>query len=362
MSDNPMPAEVDIQQFRGKKGDMERYFRSLFGDDLGGDYWVMRLHRECNGNISAMVEFLGFAGMQRMIEECRRLNLPALGQENKRRTSGHEADDLSTEELLRQYRSLSKCKEKALRYNWKLLGQKFGLLMPVADVHFCSLLCDVERLATLCDWIKRRPKYVRWFGAGDLFDLPVKNSKAGSTGRQFCSLHRGIDAVTELLGPVKEQCVGLGLGNHDARLMVSEEVNWDPVRQVCNNLGVEYLGYWKHIVHEVGPQTYTMLYHHGKGAARTAGSKLMSGLQIGDTTTDELVVSAHLHDENAKKSNKRHTDTETLDVDNVTQHNVQCPSFLDYGDYAAEKALSPSSLGTVGIELRADVHNLHVRS
>ncbi len=355
------PADIDIEQFRGKKKTILRHFQSLFGEDLGRDYTALALHRHCNGNARAATNWLGYQNQEWVLAEWTRLNLPRLGNENKR-TSGHEVDELPTDELITQYRALSRRKEKALRYQWGLPAEvKTGLLVPIADVHFCSLLCDCDRFATLCEWIKRRPRYVRWFGAGDLFELVVA-SGVGNTTQQFCSLHKGIDAVTQLLMPIRGQCIGLGLGNHDARLMRYEEVSWDPVRQVCSNLGVEYLGYWKHIVHEVGSETYTMLYHHGKGAARTAGAKVKAGLDILETTTDEFAVSAHLHDENAKKQGKRHTNTETLDVDTVTQISVQCPSFLDYGGYAAEKALTPSSLGTIGIELSADSHHVHVRS
>jgi hypothetical protein len=78
--------------------------------------------------------------------------------------------------------------------------------------------------------------------------------------------------------------------------------------------------------------------------------------------TDEIVVTAHLHDEMTKKQAKRHTDVQTLRVGNITQHLAECPSFLDYGDYAAEMALQPSSMGTLSVDLGVDRHMVHCRT
>lgn len=359
-ADNEAPA-LDLEQFRGKKWEICRHYAELLGSgEQGQDHAMLLLHKAFMGNARAVQEFLGFAAQGHAVaDRWAGLGLASLGTETPR-TTGHEVDDLSTDELIRRYRQLSKIKERASEYDWQLEpGTKTAKLVPIADVHICSLLCDMDRFALLCDWLKTRKRNTRWFGAGDLFDLVVK-SGVGSTSRQFCSLHRGIDIATEILSPVADTCLGLGLGNHDARLMRYEEVNWDPVRQVCQNLNIEYLGYWRHMVHRVGEQTYTLLYHHGKGAARTPGARLKAGLDVLDTTTDEIVVTAHLHDEMTKKQAKRHIDTRTLEVDNRVQHLAECPSFLAYGDYAAEKALLPSSLGTLSINLGADRHMVHV--
>lgn len=346
------------EQWRGQRWAVRRWFEDQLGDaQMGRDQFLLAAHRFFRGNGKAAAEFLGFETPHLVREQWRRIGLESLGKEYPRR--GEDRDRLRTpEELHAHFLELASRKEMGLTYHWALpRGAESAHLTVAGDIHAGNPLFRVDILEALRDWIAERPAE-RFIICGDLFDLNTKTS-VGSVGERSAGLAELIDWADWFFRPIWGQCIGIGLGNHDGRIDRYQDVGWNPVRELCERVTaqgkhrVNYLGYAKHIALKIGRQTYRTYYHHGKGGAATPGGRINAVRDIVTTVTADIVITAHLHDELSKKFQRRDHDLETDEIGNVEQQGIMCPSFLDYGNYAQQKALPPSPLGATGIEFDA---------
>ena len=346
------------EQWRGRRWDVRRWFQDEFGDErIGEDQFLLASHRFFRGNGRAASQFLGFRGDAHVRECWRSIGLQSMGKEHMRpRGEADDRDRLRTPEELHSYfTELASRKEKGLTYTWPLpRGAETAHLTAVGDIHAGNPLFRVDILEALRDWIGERPE-TRFIICGDLFELNTKSS-VGSVGERSGRLDELIGWADWFFAPIWAQCVGVGLGNHDGRIDRYQDVGWNPVRELCERVTaqgkhrVNYLGYAKHIALKIGRQTYRTYYHHGKGGAATPGGRINAVRDIVTTVTADIVITAHLHDELSKKFQRRDHDLETDEIGNVEQQGIMCPSFLDYGNYAQQKALPPSPLGATGIE------------
>lgn len=343
-------SEVDLEQFRGQKWEIERELGRQHAHDL--------LHKQFAGNAAAVSDFLGFATNNAVIRRWEALGLERIGRDTPRRGRFAQFEERPLTSWRQDYLRVSQQQEQALAYEWSLPRKtETAHLVPISDVHCGHIGCDYQRFIALVAWIKDRPE-TRWFLGGDTFDLHTK-SGPGSSSEQFLPLNVALDLLTEDLQPIAWQGIAVFDGNHERRLQRSEDVQYSPAEQLAQRLGLAFLGLHGHIVHKLGKQTYHHFHHHGRGAARTDGAKLNTGEAIAGTVTDELVTVGHLHIELSAKLLRRSVD-EAGAVGNVTQRLVMLPSFLGYRGYAADNAYRPSALGACGIELGVKEHKIRV--
>ena len=340
---------VDLEQFRGRRGEIERELGRQHAHDL--------LHKRFVGNAAAVADFLGFASSSSIIRRWEALGLECLGRDRPRMGYA-KYEDRPLASWRQDYLRVSQQQEQALIYEWQLPRKtETAHLVPISDLHCGHIGCDYQRFLTLVKWISERPE-VRWFLGGDTLDLHTK-SGPGSSSEQFLPLNVALDLLTEDLQPIAWQGIAVFDGNHERRLLRAEDVQYSPAEQLAERLGLAFLGLHGHIIHKLGKQTYGHFHHHGRGAARTDGAKLNTGEAIAGTVTDELVTVGHLHIELSAKLLRRSVD-EAGAVGNVTQRLVMLPSFLGYRGYAADNAYRPSALGACGIELSVKEHKLRV--
>ena len=353
-----MSLPPEAEQFRGQRWEIKRFYAD---SPAGEDTALLLLHKWFDGNGTAACEFLGFnETSQRPVNQAwAKLGLASRGKEKPRHGQNPGWPERTTEELRAQYLVLSGQHEKALEYVWEVPeNMRRVKQLPVADVHLGHIGCDFARFADLCKWIKAH-RFCRWFGAGDWFDLHMKDSP-GNTAERFCSVREALDLLTAETEPIRDQCIGIGKGNHEDRLLSKQDVDWNPAQELADRLEVPYLGIAGHMVLRIGEQTYTQYYHHGIGAARTEGGKLNSGLAVLRTVTSEVVVMGHLHYEITGRDQRRDVDLATLEIGDSVQRIVLCPSFLRYRGYPVAKAYKPSSLGVSTVEFGIQQHDIRV--
>jgi len=355
-----MSLPPEAEQFRGQRWEIKRFYAD---SPAGEDTALLLLHKWFEGNGAAASDFLGFNDSSRRVvnQAWAKLGLATLGNERPRRGSNANPGwpQRTTEELEAQYIALSQQHEVALEYVWEVPeNMRRVKLLPVADVHVGHIGCDFARFVELCKWIKAH-KFCRWFGAGDTFDLHMKDAP-GNTAERFCSVDEALDLLTTKLEPIRDQCIGIGKGNHEDRLLNKQDVGWNPASELAKRLDVPYLDIAGHMVLRIGEQTYTQYYHHGIGAARTEGGKLNAGLSVLRTVTSEVVVMGHLHYEITGRDQRRDVDLATLEVGDSVQRIILCPSFLKYRGYPVAKAYKPSSLGVSTVEFGIKTHDIRV--
>jgi len=354
------PTAEEWAQFRGKRWALL---------DVFPRYGLDWLHQKFDGNANAAADFLGFQQHGPVSRKWSAKGLARRGKEIPRRGRNLEDGDRdyekTGEEVWAGWGEDGKhLTEYANEYRWAVpKGQEFVDLVLLSDLHAQSRLFDQPRLQSSIDYIAEDPSR-RWLCAGDLFTNNTKSS-VGSVQQQTVGLSSAIRGLAYGLEPIAKQCVGIAKGNHDARLQNKQDVEFDPVERLTKMLGVPYFGYAKHLVLRIGRQRYTLYVHHGTSGAATAGGRLNAGLKVMGTVTSDITIVGHLHDEMSRKAYRRGPAEEEAQNGKVPvidhkQHMVMVASFERYGDWAQEKALPPTPLGSSRIEFSARKRDWHV--
>lgn len=165
----------------------------------------------------------------------------------------------------------------------RLIPYEYGdifTLKPIFDIHFGNAMCDVDKFKKyLADNYDDHTYYI---GGGDLIDAIIVGDKRYrkeiDTSPVDDMVDYQVNVMTELLAPYASRIIGLGSGNHEETLVVKAGTN--PVRRICRNLQVPFLGYsWlvRLGFREVDGRGRTVVLrgHHGwGGGSRTQGGEL----------------------------------------------------------------------------------------
>lgn len=255
-------------------------------------------------------------------------------------------------------------------------------------MHLGNRACAFNRLQRDLDEIKNDP-FSFWVGAGDyaeyispadkrfdaaaispaIFDSPAG---LGDMGRVLT------DRLVELFDPIKDKCLGLLFGNHEAKYM-REENQLGLHAALCYNLGVPDLGYTtilklsfirnsryrkpklftqKAKPAQGGTLTLDHFLAHGAGMATTPGGKLNRLLQYMNNFRAHLYTVAHVHDEIQKKKIEIGVDEEAEHIIEHVKLGVITGSYMrTYAEgpipsYGEARGYPPSCLGAVKYEVK----------
>jgi hypothetical protein len=211
-----------------------------------------------------------------------------------------------------------------------------------SDWHMGSMTC----MESACEkWVKQIEKDGHLVVLmGDLIENSLPGS-AGSVWEQKTPPKQQIDAVTQILEPVKDRIIGAVGGNHSARTV--RAVGIDPDELICFNLGTQYFGHTMAGRIQVGNAHWKIMAHHGAGGGSLLGSKLNV---IAEKMTKvmpmmDLYLAGHTHADVAG-SDIRHDIAMGGRPRIVKQrrHFSGTGSLLSYdGSYAEAKILPPAS-------------------
>jgi UDP-2,3-diacylglucosamine pyrophosphatase LpxH len=116
-------------------------------------------------------------------------------------------------------------------------------LKPIADVHLKSRNCDK---AAFKRYIADSDENTRFIGVGDLLDCIITSdtkryTKANDESETDEIIDESIAEAEEILRPVADRILGLGIGNHEQNIV--KRCNTNPIKVICKDLNVPYLGY-----------------------------------------------------------------------------------------------------------------------
>jgi hypothetical protein len=143
-------------------------------------------------------------------------------------------------------------------------------------------------------------------------------------------------------------------GNHEFRSACL--VGVDPIELLAHMLEVPYLGYQGYTSIKVKEQVYHIMSFHGAGGGGTSGSKVNVVEKLTNINPAcDLYLAGHTHFKSVHDAVTYTIDDTTSTLVPRRQLFVSTGSFLDYfGGYAEMKALKPSSIGAVIIDLYGD--------
>ena len=158
--------------------------------------------------------------------------------------------------------------------------------------------------------------------------------------------------MTEMLDPIRGQCIGMVAGNHGRR--TTARAGLDPDRRIAKDLGVldsystDFLAKTFVLYDPVGRHRtfWNVVAHHTTGGGSSLGGKLNALHKLSNSYLGfDLYLGAHSHSTVAGTlyPNAPHNNARGSRTIKVRQHFSSCGSMLFYdGSYAAAKAMPPA--------------------
>lgn len=173
-------------------------------------------------------------------------------------------------------------------------GKKLTLY-PLVCMHLGARQADIPFIKEHVSRIADDPDG-RWVYLGDGGECVTISSK-GSIYHQTMSPDEQIDAIEELLEPIRGRGL-LGVsGNHDRRITKLSGLDW--THALCTRLGIPYMGLSCFMKIKVGTGKNSLFYdtfwHHGTDSGSVVGTKVNKALKLNDLVWADAVFSAHSH-------------------------------------------------------------------
>jgi len=176
-------------------------------------------------------------------------------------------------------------------------------IYPIGDIHAGSIHCaenDIKRI--IQEIAQQRNTY--WLGMGNYADCITKSDKRFQQGGLALWVKPGdiVESqrnwVVELLGPIKNKCLGMLTGNHEED--IHDKHDDDITRHICDDLGVCYGGYAAYINvtfsrNGGSNRLYQIHAWHGAGSAQTEGARLMRLMRLVNEFQADIYLMGHLH-------------------------------------------------------------------
>ena len=349
-----------LEPYRGRKG---HYLRDL-GEAGARALWLIS-----EGSPTTGGEFCGYAEPRPVAMAFAKYDLPILKRDCADAQAGwvRRDNEPTLEDLRARYLTTTCGHDRALEYDWALpRDTEYARLVCVADLHYGEAAMDYERWLALRDWIGENAD-VRWAFHGDLFDLATVHSPGRSMTRQAINFRDARKLARADIAPIADQCILLLTGNHDQRVARGLQIEFDPVEDLAEDLGIPHLGYEGFVRYRLQSgkhaQQYDGYHHHGAGAGSTWGSFFNTMERLGNRNEADFVVMGHRHQRAAVTTTKRQIAIDNR-IEVIDVPLVGAGSFLKHegGTYAAEKGLAPSVLGSATVHLYLDRHSVHARA
>lgn len=256
------------------------------------------------------------------------------------------------------------------RYEIPYRYNETSYLLPFGDVHMGSPNCDMERFDAWCNWSSKKER-AYFLGMGDYMDIASTSERTiltdkklhESTAHQLEKLYkRQTEKLAHKLRFVKGRIIGLLEGNHFAQFASGMTTT----QYLCELLECKYLGVSSFISLEFRPATKRLTTlavdiwaHHGTSSGRLPGGTINSVGKMMEIAEADIYLSGHDHQKGAVNVSKlrlqrggggiRLAHRKVL----LARTGAFLKGYEDNGlpSYVVDRALRPSDLGTVKIEL-----------
>lgn len=235
-------------------------------------------------------------------------------------------------------------------------------IVPIYDVHLGSRECREQEFMSFIDSIKDKPNVYVILG-GDLIDNGTRNSLTNVfRATMFPSAQKR--EMAKILEPIRDKILCSVSGNHERR---NRDVDDDPMYDIMAKLDLEQLhrenmAFLKvQLGKKAGERgdskyrpSYTFCIMHGAGGGMLPGGVINRNERMAYAMdgVDALIV-GHSHKPMISQPGKIYVDNRNNKVSVVPFKVIVATSWLDYGDYAMQKMLQPTSHALQTIHLSA---------
>lgn len=240
-------------------------------------------------------------------------------------------------------------------------------IYPIADVHLGAAEHMEQKWKRFCDRLLADPCAYVTLG-GDLMNWGLKNSVSNVYAETMRPREQK-RIMAEMLTPIKGRILCAVPGNHERRGM--KEADDDPTYDILCKLDLEHL-YRENMAVvriQMGRQeasgnrnpTYVLVVTHGAGGGMLPGAVINRNERFGYALDgcDALIV-GHSHKPMVSQPAKIRIDAQNNKVTLQPFKVIVASSWLEYGGYAAQKMLLPSSHAAQVITLRGNKKEIRV--
>lgn len=234
----------------------------------------------------------------------------------------------------------------------------FAKLCPLGDLHWGAKNCQQDLVKEQVSRCLKNNIYV--IGMGDMIEMATKTSPGAGVYEQI-SPQDQIDDMIDLLMPLQEAGLLLGVlqGNHEIR--ASKEAGLDITKLMCRTLRTSYLGSAKNLLLMVGNQSYKVHATHGSAGGGTPEGKLKGAKRVFSYIHADLVLYGHTHGLDKVQMRYFEISKKRKKVENRIKHAVLTGSYLNYeGSYAEQKNMMPVDIGSPTILFNANQHEIKI--
>ena len=237
-------------------------------------------------------------------------------------------------------------------------------IIPVSDVHLGSPGCQEQEFIKFLQWVHDTPNVYLILG-GDLIDNGTKSSVTNPF-RATMPPSQQKKQMANMLAPVRDRVLCLLPGNHERRS--GKDADDDPCYDIAAKLDLEdlyreniaflkiQLGLEKNVNGNRPNQdqrpTYSIAVTHGAGGGVLTGGAVNRNERFGSVldNVDALIV-GHTHKPWATQPGKIYVDLKNNCVSVKPFRVISSTSWLEYGGYAAQKMLLPTTFSLQKLHL-----------
>lgn len=220
-------------------------------------------------------------------------------------------------------------------------------IYPIADVHLGAAEHMTREWAQFCERVKDEQAYI--ILGGDL----INNSTRNSVSNIFDEVMRPRDQkrlMVEMLKPIRDRILCMTTGNHERR---NRDVDDDPSYDIACKLDIEDV-YRENIAFlkiQIGNKeldgtrnpTYLLTVTHGAGGGMLTGGAVNRAERFAYVLDGDALILGHTHKPFVTQPSKIKIDPHNNKVTLKPFKVISMTSWLQWGGYAAQKMLNPTS-------------------
>ena len=220
-------------------------------------------------------------------------------------------------------------------------------IYPIADVHLGAAEHMTREWEQFCERVKDEQAYI--ILGGDL----INNSTRNSVSNIFDEVMRPRDQkrlMVEMLKPIRDRILCMTTGNHERR---NKDVDDDPSYDIACKLDIEDI-YRENIAFlkiQIGNKeldgtrnpTYLLTVTHGAGGGMLTGGAVNRAERFAYVLDGDALILGHTHKPFVTQPSKIKIDPHNNKVTLKPFKVISMTSWLQWGGYAAQKMLNPTS-------------------
>lgn len=267
------------------------------------------------------------------------------------------------------------------QYDIKLPKNKSLFLIAIGDIHYNASESDqkhFEEVLAFAKAKKRAGHLVRFLGFGDYADSMSTSERLATRDLHDFTLDRFDEWAARIsdvlfeqaLKPFKDDFLGLHEGHHYMVFQGSKfpkYVGQTNTKYLADLIGCDYYGTCGYLTLDFGDGVkWTILGHHGRGAAQTRNARIMKRKRFGEAFPNANAVMVG-HDHDLFVEVEQGVDIDANGMHGVARYYVATGSYLkgyilgkERGTYIEQGMMKTNMLGSAAFELRKENKKLEV--